>query len=279
MKFVFFGTPQFAASILERLIEKGAVPAALVTNPDMPSGRKQLITPPATKVLIQKLELDIPILQPKKIDEDFLNELRKLNADVFIVMAYGKLLPKELIDMPKYGAINIHPSILPKYRGASPIQTAILNGETETGITLYRLDEKMDHGPIFFDRKIDIRPEDNNPSVMDRVIIVSADMIVDDLFPNLDKLSPVPQNEAEATYTKKFAASDGYIEHADLKKAETSDSDLAEVLNRKIRALYPEPGCWTMDGDVRVKLLDSELKDGLLKLKITQKEGKKPTVV
>lgn len=279
MKFVFFGTPHIASAILENLIKRGSVPIALVTNPDSPAGRKKIITPPETKTLIQSLNIDIPVLQPKKIDSDFLSELEKLNADVFIVMAYGKMLPKNLIDMPKYGTINIHPSLLPKYRGASPVQTAILNGETETGITLFKIDEAMDHGPIFMDRRIDIRPEDNTPSMFERMAPVAADMIVDDLFPNLDKLTPVPQNESEATYARKFATSDGYIEHADLKKAATSDADLAEVLDRKIRALYPEPGCWTMEGDVRVKLLDSELKNGLLKIKVVQKEGKKPTVV
>jgi methionyl-tRNA formyltransferase len=279
VKFVFFGTPQFAASILERLIEKGSVPAALVTNPDRPAGRKKLMTPPATKTLIRKLDLDIPVLQPEKINDDFLEDLRSIGADIFIVMAYGKMLPKALIDMPKYGTVNIHPSLLPKYRGPSPVQTAILNGETETGITLYRLDEQMDHGPIFFSRKMDIRPEDDNQSMMDRMAVVSADMVADDLFPNIDTLSLIPQNDDEATYTKKFASSDGYIEYADLKKSETDDKELAKVFDKKIRALNPEPGCWTMENGVRVKLIASEMKDGLLRLKMIQKEGRKPTVV
>jgi methionyl-tRNA formyltransferase len=279
VKFVFFGTPQFAASILEHLIEKGSVPAALVTNPDRPAGRKRLMTPPATKALIRKLGLDIPVLQPEKINDDFLEDLRNIGADIFIVMAYGKMLPKALIDMPKYGTVNIHPSLLPKYRGPSPVQTAILNGETETGITLYKLDEQMDHGPMLFSRKMDIRPEDDNQSMMDRMALISADMVADDLFPNIDTFSPVPQNDTEATYTKKFASSDGYIEYTDLKKAETDDKELADILDRKIRALNPEPGCWTMENNVRVKLIASEMKDGFLRLKMIQKEGKKPTIV
>ena len=279
MKFVFFGTPRLAAAVLDRLIERGAVPEALVTNPDAPAGRKKIMTSPETKAVLQKKDVDIPVLQPEKIDDEFLKKLKDIGADIFIVAAYKKMLPNALLDIPKHGVINIHPSLLPKYRGASPVPTAIINGESETGVTLFKIDDQMDHGPILMSEKVLINPEDNTPSMFEKMAIDSADMIVDNLFPNINNLPLVPQNEDEATYAKKFATSDGFIEYSDLKKAESSDSELAKIIDRKIRALYPEPGCWTMENDIRVKLLDSEIKNGLLRLKIIQKEGKKPVVV
>ncbi|MDD4931542.1 MAG: methionyl-tRNA formyltransferase [Candidatus Colwellbacteria bacterium] len=279
MKFVFFGTPRFAAAVLGRLIEKGSAPIALVTNPDMPVGRKKIITPPETKTLILKTKSGIPILQPKKIDAEFLERLNKLEADIFVVAAYGKMLPQKLLDIPRYGVINIHPSILPKYRGASPVQSAILDGENETGVTLFKIDEAMDHGPLYCDKKVEIKPEDNTPSMFEKLAVAGADLLIDRLFPNIDILSPVPQTESAATYTRKFATSDGFIEYSDLKKAETEGGSLANMIDRKIRAFYPEPGCWTMEGPVRIKLLDSVIEDGKLRLKIIQKEGKKPVIL
>ncbi len=279
MKFVFFGTPRFAAAVLDALIKRGAVPAAVVANPDKPVGRKKIITPPETKTLIDDLKIDIPVFQPEKIDKDFLMELRKLEADLFIVAAYGKLLSDALIDIPKYGVVNIHPSLLPKYRGASPIQSAILNGEEKTAITLFKIDSEMDHGPVFMTEEIVIGNNDNTPSLLEKVAIISADMIADRLLPNIASLVPVPQNHDEATYTKKFVNSDGFIEYANLERAKRGEHDLAPVIDRKIRALYPEPGCWTMDGTKRLKLLDSEVIDEKLKLKSIQYEGKNPVVL
>ena len=279
MKFVFFGTPRFAAAVLHELIKQGAVPAALVTNPDMPVGRKKIVTPPETKAVLQSLNIDIPVFQPKKLDTDFLLELRSLNADLFIVCAYGKIFPDAFIDIPKYGMVNIHPSLLPKYRGSSPVQTAILNGETKTGVTLFRIDSDMDHGPIFMKEEVDIGSDDNTPSMFEKMAVVSAKMIADRLLPNIASLVPKEQDHEAATYTKKFATSDGFIEYTDIKKAEQGEHDLAFAIDRRIRALYPEPGCWTMDGVKRLKLLDSEVIDGKLKLKSIQYEGKNPVIL
>ncbi|MDD5098731.1 MAG: methionyl-tRNA formyltransferase [Candidatus Colwellbacteria bacterium] len=277
MDYVFFGTPAPAAIALEELIKSGYIPAAVVTNPDAPAGRKRIMTAPAVKQLISKLSPATPVFQPEKITADFLDKLKKVKADIYVIASYNKILPQTLLDIPKYGAINIHPSLLPKYRGPSPVPSAILNGETETGVTIFKLDAQMDHGPMFHSCKAKIDPEDNTPSLLEKLFRLGADMLSRDIFPNIDSLSLIPQDESETTYTKKFATSDGYIEYRDIQKAQTDSKELASVIDRKIRALYPEPGCWTMKSNMRIKILDSKLEKGLLKIKIIQKEGRNPT--
>ncbi|MCL5224287.1 MAG: methionyl-tRNA formyltransferase, partial [Patescibacteria group bacterium] len=144
MKYVFFGTPRFAAIVLERLIGDGKPPIAIVCNPDKPVGREKVITPPPTKQVILNAAPpndQIQILQPAKIDNEFLTQLRSLNADFFVVAAYAKILPDELLKIPPLGVIGTHPSPLPKLRGPSPIQSAIIEGVEKTGVTLYLIDE------------------------------------------------------------------------------------------------------------------------------------------
>ena len=151
MKFVFFGTPEFAAIILEKLIKAGFIPEAVVCNPNQPVGRKKIITSPPVKQVILNLESGIKnkikILQPEKL-LDIKSQLSVVNCQLFVVAAYAKILPKEILEIPRLGTIGVHPSLLPKYRGATPIQTAILNGDEITGTTIFLIDEKMDHGAI-----------------------------------------------------------------------------------------------------------------------------------
>jgi methionyl-tRNA formyltransferase len=278
LKYVFFGTPAIAADILERLINGGMPPVAVVANPDAPVGRKAVITPPPVKIVAEKN--NIPVLQPKILDEGFLNELRSFDADIFLVMAYGRILPKALLDIPPKGTVNIHPSLLPKYRGASPIQSAILNGDAETGVTLFLLDEKMDHGPMIASEIEGIRPDDNNLSLSDRLAGIGADMALAAL-PALmaDAVLPIPQDDSEATYCRKFTTSDGFIEPQDLEQAENDGGEIARTLDCKIRALFPEPGCWTMRGDKRMKILASRIENSRLVLTCVQFEGKKPIII
>jgi methionyl-tRNA formyltransferase len=279
MKFVFFGTPRFASIVIGRLIEKGFPPVAVVTNPDRPIGRKKIVTPPPVKKTCLKINPHIPILQPEKLDENFLIKIREINADFFLIAAYGKILPKELLEIPRLGTIGVHPSLLPYLRGATPIQSAILSGLSKTGISLFLVDKKMDHGPIISQEKLDIHSHDNAESLSDRLAILGADMVAS-LIPEIKNMNLTEQDESEATFTGKISTDDAYIEPEELKKAEEGNKEFAEMIDRKIRAYSPEPGAWTIRDNKRVKLLDAELKnDGSLKLKSIQVEGKKPIII
>lgn len=279
MKFVFFGTPRFASIVIGRLIEEGFPPVAIVTKPDRPVGRKKIVTPPPVKKTCLKINPHIPILQPEKLDENFLIKLRETNADFFLIAAYGKIFPKKLLEIPHLGTIGVHPSLLPCLRGATPIQSAILSGLSKTGISLFLVDEKMDHGPIISQEELDIHSHDNAESLSDRLAILGADMVAS-LIPKIENIKPLEQNESEATFTGKISTDDAYIEPEELKKAEEGQEEFAKMINRKIRAYSPEPGAWTIRNNKRVKLLDAELKnDGSLKLKSIQVEGKKPIII
>ena len=291
MKFIFFGTPEFAAIILEKLIQAELMPEAVICNPDKPTGRKQIITPPPVKVLAQKYGLTI--YQPKDKNE-LLEIIKKLQPDLAIVAAFGMLFPKEILAVPKYGFINIHPSLLPKYRGPTPIQTAILNGDEKTGVSLFLIDEKMDHGPILAKRELEF-PISNFqfPILSQKLAELGADLLIQFLeslisqkltnnikevgLPNIELK---PQDESQATYTKKFETKDAYIEPADLEKAENQGGEIAIEIERKIRALNPEPGIWTLQNGKRMKILEAILTpENKIKLKKIQFEGKNPVEI
>ena len=282
MNYVFFGTPEFAAIILEKLINVGLLPQAIVCNPDKPVGRKKIVTPPPTKLVIrnQKIEDRIKILQPEALDSKF--QILNSKFDFFIVAAYAKILPKGILNIPRLGTIGVHPSLLPKYRGPTPIQTAILNGDEETGASLFLLDEEIDHGKIISNEKLEMRNEDYK-ILSKKLAGLGAELLIKTLPDFMaGKITPLSQNEAGATYTKKFSNQDAYIEPKDLEKAEglTGSSQetrrLAVEIERKIRALNPEPGTWTRAYEKRVKLLEAKIIDGWLKITKIQVEGGKP---
>ncbi len=279
MKYVFFGTPQFAAVILERLIQSGLAPALVVTNPDRPVGRKGTITPPPVKALAQKY--DTPVLQPEDLS-DIKRQIQNTQYDFAVLAAYGKMIPQNIIEAFPKGIIVVHPSLLPKYRGATPIQSAILSGDDTTGTTLILMDEKVDHGPILAKRELEFSIFNFQFSKLhDALAELSADLLIETLPRYLDgEIKPVPQNEAFATHTKKFSADDAFVSGADLEKAQKEGGDIAVSIDRKIRALNPEPGVWTLrqaqGRPQRVKLLAAEIVEGKLRLKTIQVEGKKP---
>ena len=277
MKFVFFGTPEFAAIILDKLIKAGLIPQAVVCNPDRPTGRKQIITPPPVKSLTMKHEaLNIPVLQPEKLDKDFMLQASSFMPDVFIVAAYAKVLPKEILEIPRLGSIGVHPSLLPEYRGATPIQSAILNGEKKTGVALFLMDEKVDHGPIIADCKLQIA-DSNYEKSSEYLANIGGDLLIETLPKFLaGEIKPEPQDESKATYTKKFRTEDAYIEPRDLEKAQNEGGEIAVQIERKIRALNPEPGTWTIIDHKRIKFLEAKIIEGKIKLKKIQKEGEKP---
>ncbi len=242
MKFIFLGTPLFGAIILEGLIKNNYKPSLVITAPNKPVGRKQIITPSPVKIIAEKY--NIPVSQPTKIKSRFISGI---NPDLGIVSAYGQIIPKEILKIPKYGFINIHPSLLPKYRGPSPIQTAILNGDKKTGLTIILIDEKIDHGPILAQREWEIPNYKSQITNKFQIPIIKitykelskklAELSIELLVETIPKwisgeIKPQPQDESRATFTKIIRKEDGRIDW----------SKPAEQIERQIRAFYPWPG-------------------------------------
>jgi methionyl-tRNA formyltransferase len=276
MNYVFFGSPRFAASVLEKLLDAEMPPVALVCNPDRPAGRKKIITPPATKELILRRAPEAVLLQPETPAEAA-ETFKTLGADLFVVAAYAHIIPEAILAIPRAGALGVHPSLLPKYRGASPIQTAILNGEPETGVSVYVMDAKMDHGPIVASAPCAIKENDSYQTLEEKLAALGGTLMVSTM-PEfiLGKRPAETQDEVQATYTKKFKTQDGFIDDDDLKKAERGDAAAASMAYRKIRALTLEPGCWTMRNGKRIKLLEATMNGPALVLTVTQMEGETP---
>lgn len=289
MNYIFFGTPEFSTIILGKLIEAGYIPSGVVCNPDRPVGRKKIITPPPIKQMIGNQELNIKnkikILQPQKLDDTFINELKELEPDLFIVASYAKIISRKVLDVPRIGTIGTHPSILPKYRGTSPIQNQILGGDKIGGTTLYLMDEGMDSGKIITQGEIQISNRETYLSLHDKLAKLSADLLIETLPKFLaGEIKPQEQNHKQATFTKKFITQDGFIEYKELEKAQNDGGLTAIEIDRKIRALNPEPGVWTLrqvqGKPQRMKILDGELTpENKLRLKVIQYEGKNPVKI
>ena len=249
---IFFGTSEFALHSLDALIRNGWAPIAVVTKPDEPAGRKQILTPPPVKEWMMNYELGITnqesriknqerriqIFQPERLDQSFKDKIVTLEADLFIVAAYGKIIPKEILAIPRLGALNIHPSLLPRWRGPSPIQFAILNGDQETGVTIMQIDEELDHGPIVANNKAQIA---SNRTTYLELYGILAKMGAELLIEMLPKwiqgeIEPIPQDDIKATYSKILKKDDGRINW----------SRSAEEIERMVRAYTPWPSAWTM---------------------------------
>ncbi len=240
IKIVFWGTPEFAIPSLEALIKNGYNIVAVITNPDEPAGRKNIITPPPTKMWAEKN--NIPVFQPPvlKIEN---SKLKIPPADLYIVAAYGKIIPKDILDLPKLGALNIHPSLLPHRRGPSPIQYTILNGDTETGVTIIKMDELMDHGPILAQQELEFSiynlqfTKTTYKNLHDELAKLGAELLIETLPKWITgEIKSIPQNEAQATYSKILKKEDGRIDW----------SWPAEKIERMVRAFNPWPGVWTI---------------------------------
>ena len=247
------GTPDFAVPSLKKLIEKGYDVKLVVTQPDKPAGRGKKITPPPVKVVAEKA--GIPVYQPEKVKEN--SELKKklleIEPDLIVVAAYGKILPEWLLNLPKHGTINVHASLLPKYRGASPIQWALLNGEEETGVTIMKVIPELDAGDIISQKRVKIEKEDNAKTLHDKLSEVGAELLVETIPLYISgKLKPVPQREEEATYCPQIKKEMGKIEW----------SESAEKIFNKIRAFTPWPSAYTTFRGKRVKILKAEPVEG-----------------
>ena len=232
MKIVFMGTPEFAACFLKHL--KGSDYAdvvAVVTQPDRPAGRGRMLTPPPVKRLA--LEYGLPVLQPVDLrSPEFEGALRAFDADLFVVVAYS-ILPKNILAVSRFGAVNVHGSLLPKYRGAAPVQRAIADGLKETGVTVFRLDEKMDHGPILAQNRVAIGHQDTTATLLEKMVAPGCDALDDALRQLLEgREMDLAQNHAQASGAPKLKKEEGLIDF----------SLPASVIHDRIRAFNPWPG-------------------------------------
>lgn len=210
---IFFGTSKFASQILDDFIKQN--PANLqitnvITQPDKPQGRKKTTIPTPVKTIAQKY--NIPIWQPEKLDKKFSQTYKELRPDIALVVAYGKIIPQNILDIPRLDSINIHGSILPKYRGASPIHESLINDESSTGITIMKMDDKMDHGPILTTNKVAINPDDDIDSLSEKLIKATNEILIPTIEKYLNnQITLQKQNHDEATFTKLISKEDGLI--------------------------------------------------------------------
>ncbi|MBI3508649.1 MAG: methionyl-tRNA formyltransferase [Chlamydiia bacterium] len=252
---VFFGTPQFAAEILQYLLEHSVSVVAVVTQPDRPKGRSLEIAPSAVKQVALSQIASTPIFQPEKAsDPQFLEELAALGADLFVVVVFGQILSQKLLDIPPLGSINVHPSLLPKYRGAAPIHHALLNGDRITGVSIQKIVKQLDAGDVLEQVPFEIPPEMNLGELERALCAVSKPLLLSVIqrFAN-DAVSGTPQDPAQVTFAPKFESEQGLINwHLS-----------AAQLHNHIRAFAPRPGAWCwLPGSKRLKILRTSIASG-----------------
>lgn len=279
---VFFGTSAFAVPILKLLAKQDFVEiAAVVSTPPKPVGRKREIVP--SPVATEAKKMDLLLYEPEKLkDPEWLEIFLKLNPDLAVLASYGKILPQTILDIPKYGFINAHPSLLPLHRGASPIEGAILSGDKQTGVTIMKMDAGMDHGPILSQMKIPLSGTERASELEEKLAVLGAGLLVKTIPSYINgEIVPQEQEHDKATFTKLIKREDGFI---DLEMP-------PEEIFRRWRAYDPWPGIWTtiriknprtrtssVQGrqESRIKILDIELVDEKIKINKLQPEGKKP---
>ncbi len=245
IKTIFIGTPDFAVPSLKSLIKDERFEIiSVITQPDKKIGRKQLVTPSPVKIEAKKH--NIPILQPDKII-DLKSKILNLKPDIIIVIAYAQIIPEEILTLPKYGVINIHGSLLPKYRGASCIQAAILNGDNESGITIMKMDNGLDTGPILKSISMKILPSDTADSLYDKLSKLGAETLIPIILKYISgEIKLEPQNDKKASYVGMLNKRDGEINW----------SKPADEIERFIKAMYAWPGAWTKIENKKIKILE-----------------------
>ncbi len=273
LRFAYFGTPEFAAIILDELEAQGMLPSLIVTAPDKPKGRKLILTPSEVKVWATLR--NIPVLTPEKIrgNQEFFEVLKSYACELFIVAAYGKIIPKEILNIPKNGVLNVHPSLLPKFRGSSPIESFILSDEPHTGVTIMELDEEMDHGPVIAQRervREERYPERPKGSLLTDDLAHFGGKLLAEIIPErMNGLGSIAQDHSRATFTKKITKEDGLLDLA-------GDA----LMNyKKIKAFDEWPGAYFFTErngkTMRVRVNDANYKDGKLVITRVTPEGKK----
>ena len=249
MKIVFMGTPELAAGVLKELITAKHQLLCVVTQPDRPKGRGQKVA--FSPVKESALKNSLPVEQPEKVsgDQVFISLLESLKPDIIVVVAYGKILPKQILAIPKFGCVNLHASLLPKYRGAAPIQWALLNGEKETGITVMKLDERLDTGEIILKGKVLIGEDDNAITLSRKLFDLGSQLLLKALEQiEQGRAEYIPQKEGDATYAPAISKESGEI---DWKKS-------AIEIHNRVRALVPWPGAHTFYKEELLKILKSK---------------------
>ena len=251
MKIIFMGTPDFATSCLKTLVESEHEVCAVFTQPDKPRGRKMIMTPPDVKVYA--IEKEIPVFQPTTLKNgEALEIIKEYNPDVIVVAAYGKILPKDIIDFPKFGCINVHGSILPKYRGAAPIQWSVINGDAETGVTTMQMNEGLDTGDMLLVEKTPIEIDDTAESVFERLALMGGELTLKTLdMAEKGELAPIKQSEDEATYAPML---DKNISEIDFSKD-------AMTVHNLIRGLYSWPIAQTKFKGKKLKIYKSDVSE------------------
>ncbi len=269
IKIGFFGTPDYAVMTLDALNQAGFEIAFVVTMPDRPQGRKMLLTAPPAKVWAEQHK--VPVLQPEKLrDSAFIDSLKKYECDVFVVIAYGKIIPDEILNIPKAKSLNIHGSLLPKYRGSCPIETAILDDEKKTGATIIRMDSEMDHGPIVAMKDVVIESWPPRAEVLGNEIVKTGSELLVSILPDWvsGKLPEIEQDHSKATFTKKIEKEDGLIN--------LNDDGYKNYL--KIQAYHGWPSAFFFiekdSKKTRVKITQASFKDGKLSIEKVIPEGK-----
>jgi methionyl-tRNA formyltransferase len=249
---VFMGSPDFALPVLRSLAANYPV-VGVVTQPDRPAGRGRILTPPPVKLLAS--ELGIPVIQPMRLSEPAAFEQLHLWApELIVVAAFGQILRPVVLDLPKFGCLNVHGSLLPRWRGAAPIQAAILNGDEETGITIMCMDPGIDTGPILSQRSLSITHDDNAYSLAMKLAQLGAELLIDTSPGYLSgELLPAEQDDTKATYAPMIKKEDGQLEF----------SSTAMELDRKIRAFYPWPGAFTLFNGQMLKIHRAHPMDGI----------------
>ncbi|GIW55857.1 MAG: methionyl-tRNA formyltransferase [Nitrospiraceae bacterium] len=252
MRIVFMGTPDFAVPSLEALLKSGETVVGVVTQPDRPKGRGRALTPSPVKLVCQREGL--PVLQPVKMkDPAFLDALKNWQPDLIAVAAFGRILPPAILNLPSKGCVNVHASLLPKYRGAGPIQWAIINGERETGITTMLMDEGMDTGAILLQEAVPIEPDDTAGTLSAKLAQVGGRLLLETVRRlKAGTLAPRPQDHTQATLAPLLKKEDGLIDWT---------RPAVEIANR-IRGLAPWPGAYTFAGEDRWKIWKATAKDG-----------------
>ncbi len=251
MKIIYFGTPVFAAKTLSFLLEQGVEVAAAVTRPDKPKGRSgKFIHTPVKEIALQH---EIPVYQPEKVSsEDFADILPRYDADLFVVVAYGEIVKQHILEMPKKGCINLHASLLPKYRGAAPIQRAVMEGESETGVTIIHMVKKMDAGNMIAQESFPILQTDTFGDVEEKLCRLGSSMLLQVIKDfEVEPIEGIPQDETKVTFSPKV----------ELEDCEIDWSQSAEQIHNLIRGVQPYPGAWcwvTVKGDrKRLKVIQS----------------------
>jgi methionyl-tRNA formyltransferase len=250
MNIIFAGTPEFSAVSLQSLVDAGYRVPLVITQPDRRAGRGMAVSQSEVKEMAT--DLGIETYQPPSLKSpEVLEKLKSVNADLMIVVAFGQIVPKSILDAFCFGCINVHASLLPRWRGAAPIQRAIMAGDTETGVCIMRMAEGLDTGPVFLERRLPIDNVDTSGTLHNKLAHLGAEALIQSLTILSDENLPIAQKDTHATYAHKISTNDARIDWS----ANASD------INRLVRAMNPVPGAYTFFGDTRIKIWETRVVD------------------